>query len=184
MSSNTSKTTTQSRDLKIIAAVDKYFASATQMASAGKTYTPATLKAAFQSEIDANNAADSTRAVFKQQVVEAKAARSSARELRNALKTYILGNYGASAVTMLEDFGMSPKTKSPPTVDTKAQAKAKAKATREVRHTMGKKQKLAITGAPAANPSSPPTPATSITVASSTPITASIAPVSSSTPQK
>ena len=184
-STRESKSTTHDQDLKIIAAVDKYFASATQMAIAGTTYTPATLKAVFQAEIDANNAADSTRAVYRQQIVEARAARGNAGDLRQELRTYILGNYGKAAVTMLEDFGMSPKTKSGPTVKTKAEAQVKAVATREARHTMGKKQKLAITGASAATQStSTDHSATSITVASSTPITASIAPVSSNTPQK
>ena len=152
------KSTTKDLDQKIIAAVDKYFASATQMAIAGKQFTPATLKAVFQAEIDANSAADSTRAVYKQQIVEAKAARGNASGLRQELRTYILGNYGAAAVTMLEDFGMSPKTKSTPTAETKAEAVVKAAATRKARHTMGKKQKLAITGATAAVPVASNTP--------------------------
>jgi len=153
MTTNFSKSTTQARDQKIIAAVDKYFANAAQMAIAGKTFTPATLKAAFQSEIDANNTADSTRAVYKQQIAEAKAVRRDTRALRESLRTYILGNYGPAAVTMLEDFGMSPKTRSAPTTETMAEAVKKARATREARHTMGRKEKLAITGATAATPS-------------------------------
>ena len=196
MSTNPSQTTAQALDLKIQAAVDKYFANATQMVIAGTTYTPTTLKAGFQAEIDADKAADSAKAVAKQQVANAKVARTNAGALRKSLRTYILGNYGANAVTMLEDFGMAPKAKSPATAATKAQAQVKAKATRKARNTMGKKQKLAITGAPAAteststngstagNPPPATPPSTSFTVASSTPMTASLAPVASSTPQK
>ena len=48
---------------------------------------------------------------------------------------------------MLHDFGFS-KRASVPTVDVKAEALAKTKATRKARHTMGSKQKQEITGQP------------------------------------
>jgi hypothetical protein len=155
MSTNPNQTTAQVLDQKMIAGVTKYFANLTQVMIAGTNCTPVAMKAVLQAEIDAITAANAAKAVAKQQVANATAARGSAHAFRKGLKAYILANYGASAITMLEDFGLT-KPASKVKVATKATAVVKAKATRTARHTMGSKQKQAITGATVATSSTPP----------------------------
>jgi hypothetical protein len=145
------KNTALALDQKAIQGVNKYFAKAKTLTVAGTSYTPAALKAVLQAEIDAIKALDAAMAQIKQLVAETRAARLEATATRKGLRAHVLGNYGASAVQMLGDFGMAaPKSTGKKTAQVKAEAVTKAKATREARHTMGKKQRLAIKAAPVA----------------------------------
>ncbi len=141
------KNTAQALDKKAIQGVDKYLAKVKIVTVAGANYTPDELKAVLQDEIDAIEALDEVQAQMQQQVADTRAAKAKASVTRAGLRAHILGNYGAVAVQMLVDFGMSvPKAKGKKTAQVKADAVTKALATREARHTMGKKQKLAIKG--------------------------------------
>ena len=173
------KNTALATDQKAIQGVDKHFAKIKSLVLAGVSYTPASLKALFQAEIDACNALDQSRAQMKEQVATTRTARANASAGRKNLKAYVLGNYGANAVQVLEDFGLSvPKASGPKTVEAKAGAILQAKATRKARNTMGKRQKLSVTGAPSTAapaeapaqvaPASPPAQVAA-TAASSTP---------------
>src|SRR5579872_5823777 len=102
---NPNKTTAAALDEQLIAGVKKYYAGATTLTLAGTSYTPTTLIAGLQAEIDANNAIIASRAQWKQQVANAKAARVSARKLRTALRDFVLATNGEGSVQMLEDFG-------------------------------------------------------------------------------
>ena len=102
------KTTALALDQKVLDGVDKYFAKVKTLTVAGTVYTPKALKAVLQADIDAIRSLDSLKAQLAQQVVDADAARAKARDVRRNLKTHILGTYGASALTMLHDFGMNP----------------------------------------------------------------------------
>ncbi len=150
------KNTVLATNQKLLAGVDKHFAKVKNMTIAGVTYTPAELKALFQSETDALTTLDQGKAQLKEQVATTRAASAKASVTRQGLRTYILGNYGPQAVQTLEDFGMSaPKPMGRRSVKTKAQALVQAEATREARHTMGSKQRLTIKGvvpAPVAAP--------------------------------
>ena len=157
---NISKANAHALDQKAIAGVDKYFAKVKTLTLAGTTYTPSTLKATLQAEIDANTSLDDLRAQFKQQAASTRTARAKARAARKALKAYVLGVYGADAVQMLEDFGMT-KSQGTLSVKAKADAVAKAQATRKARHTMGKRQKRTIKGEPETTNEAPETPAPS-----------------------
>ena len=128
------KNTALATNQKAILGVGKHFAKVKTLTLAGTSYTPVALKALFQAEIDANNALDQSRAQMTEQVASTVAVRAKALAARKGLRAYILGNYGAKAVQVLEDFGMSPpKAPGPKTVEAKAQAKAKAAATRKAR---------------------------------------------------
>jgi hypothetical protein len=143
------KNTVLATNQKVSEGVDKHFAKVKNLTLAGVTYTPATLKATFAAETDAHNALDQSRAQLKEQVATARAAQAKASAARKGLKAYVLGNYGAQAVNVLADFGMTPpKTPGPKTSLAKAQAAARAKATRKARHTMGKRERLAIQADP------------------------------------
>jgi hypothetical protein len=141
------KTTALARNKKISEGVNKHFAKVKSLTIAGDEYTPKSLLAVLSAEDDASLAVDSTRAQLSDQVVTHRTAKVTAAALRSALKVYILGTYGRKAVQMLGDFGMSvPKGPGARTVDEKSKAVAKNLATRAARHTMGKKQKLLVTG--------------------------------------
>ncbi len=75
-----------------------------------------------------------------------------------AIRAYAEGLFGVSSPQML-GLGFVAKESATPSVPTRAKALAKSLATREVRHTMGKKQKEAIEAPPSA-PAAPATPAT------------------------
>ena len=129
-----SKTTSVALDRAAIAGVDQYFASVGKLTIAGTDYTPATLKAVLEAEIDAEEALDRSRAAVSQQVAKARTVRKSARTMRSALRKYILGTYGADAVQMLKDFGMKvPAVPGQMPVVTKAEAVVKATATKKAR---------------------------------------------------
>ena len=136
------KTTALALNTKVAEGVDKYFSKVKSLTVGGTTYTPKSLVAVLNAENDASSAVDSTRAQLENQVATHRTAKVNAAAVQSALKVYILGNYGKKAVQMLGDFGMSvPKATGKRTVETKVQAVAQAKATRDARHTMGKKQK-------------------------------------------
>ena len=140
-------------DQKAVSAVDKYLTGGAKWSLLGASYTAADLKLVFQGDIDAFTALDAARAQVQQHVATSRVSREKVREMRRALKGYILSAYGPQAVQMLADFGFSlPKTKSAKTAATTASAVVKGKATRVARHTMGKKQKSLIHGTPATEP--------------------------------
>jgi hypothetical protein len=148
------KNTALATNQKAILGVDKHFAKVKTLTFAGASYTPASLKALLQDEIDANNALDGSRAQMKEQVATIRSVRVKARTARKGLRAYILGTAGASAVQMLEDFGMvPPKPTGPKTAEAKAQAAAKGAATRKAR---AASVKLAATVSATAAPATPP----------------------------
>jgi hypothetical protein len=146
MSQVQNRAQTLETDQKVIQAVGQYLGSIVSMMFLGQAYTPGDLKAVFQAEIDGLIAVEAKRAAYRAQVLLTKASSAKARELRKALRSYILSTYGATAAEVLTAFGISiPTQRAPKTVATKAEALQKAKATRQARHTMGKKQKAQIT---------------------------------------
>jgi hypothetical protein len=117
-----------------IAGVDQYFASVGKLTIAGTDYTPASLKAVLQAEIDAEKALDRSRAAVSQEVATIRPVRATARSMRSGLRKYILGTYGATAVQMLKDFGMKvPAVPGQTSAETKAEAVVKGRATRKAR---------------------------------------------------
>jgi len=153
--SKSNNATVMTRDKKVIAGVDKYFGNVASVTLLGKAYTPTELKALFQGEIDAETQLDALRSQLKQVVVTIRPTRAHVRAVFQALRVYILGTAGPTAVQMLEDFAISTKHKSTPDTGAKAQAVVQAKATRAARHTAGPKQKKAITAATPASPNPP-----------------------------
>ena len=129
------RTVSKDLDLTAIAGVGKYFASIPKMTLAGTDYTPSTLQAALQAEIDAITALDQAKAAVGKQVATTEGVRVKTRTLREAVRKYILSVYtGETLDQVLRDFGMRvPKLAGPKTAKAKAQASAKAVATREAR---------------------------------------------------
>ena len=125
------KPTHKDQDTKVMSGVDVHFATTGTMTIGGEQFTPATLKAVFQDDIDAINESDAAATTQKLKVQAAKAARKRAAKVRQAIKRYLVGQYGPEAVQILEDFGFpAPKPLGPKTVKAKAAAQQKAGATR------------------------------------------------------
>ena len=163
---NLNRPSVKTRNTSVAAGIDKRITGNTTIG--GVVYTPAELKAVF---LSANAAIDSAEALHKQwedQVRATKAAVKAANTVFLLLRSYLVGQYGASAKAILNDFGMeAAKARTAKTVAAKQAAVEKRDATRAVRRTMGKVQKQSVKGTvevPAAHeaPAAPtPPPATS-----------------------
>jgi hypothetical protein len=162
--SHINKTTTVSRDLKMIEGIKKHLGNVSSVVIASKSYTPQQCVDVLQARVDAVNAAAAARATFLNLVQAARAEIAQTKQFVSALRQAIYLMF-SSAIDILADFGVpAHKARKPPPPTKTAVTVEKAKATRAARHTMGKKQKLAIKGtvsdavgaAPA--PASPPAP--------------------------
>jgi thiamine pyrophosphate-dependent acetolactate synthase large subunit-like protein len=156
------KPTRKDLDQKVMDGVDAHLASIATLTINGEQFTPATLKAVFQSDIDAMGKTDATRAQLKAEVQVAKAARQRAALVRKALKAFLIGQFGPTAVQLLEDFGFAaPKAPGPKTAKKKAESTAKGVATKARVKTAVVQAKAETpepaTTVPAATPASTPT---------------------------
>jgi hypothetical protein len=125
------KATHTEQDTKAMAGVDLHLASAGTMIIGGEQFTPATLKAVFQADLDATSNSDAAKTTLKLKVQTAQAARQRTATVRKNLKVYLVGQNGPNAVQVLEDFGFTvPKPPGPKTVEAKALGQAKAQSTR------------------------------------------------------
>ena len=142
---STSHATLKNRDTSVMKGIDKHMTSSFTIA--GTPYTPAELKALFQSHITAIEASDALRKSLADSVQNVKAVGATVNEAYLLLRGGLITQYGRKANAVLNDFGMEiPKVTGPQTVEAKALAKAKRAATRAARHTMGSVQKKAVTG--------------------------------------
>ncbi len=85
-------------------------------------------------------ATDKAKAAYTASVTAERAARTKARTTRVSLQSYLVGIHGEDS-TILAEFGMVIKKQPAKTVEVKAEAAEKMRATRKARGTMGKKQK-------------------------------------------
>jgi hypothetical protein len=137
-------------DQSLIDGFLKHAATLVTLLVAGSTVKTSELVAVLQARIAAIKLALSTKAAFMAAVAAAHAEIANTAKLvsgaRQALKVAFAGQ-----VDTLADFGLKPpKPRTPLTAEQKAEAVAKAQATRKARHTMGAKEKAKITGVTAA----------------------------------
>jgi hypothetical protein len=118
------------------------------------------LVATFQASSDAADATAAAEVAYHKAVADEDAANAKADTTFTSLKEYFLV-VNKSTPLVLNDYGLEPVVKSPPTVATKAAAVVKLRATRAARGTKGKKQAAAIKALPAASPAPALPPATS-----------------------
>jgi hypothetical protein len=141
-----SKSNELASDQKLIAGIQKHLTTAS-VVLAGTTYTGAALVEQVQARLSAVNSTLAARATWQAAVKAEEDTLASSQGflagLRKALYTMF------SNVDDLADFGLVPHKKAVLTPAERVAATAKAKATRAARHTMGKVQKKAITGASA-----------------------------------
>ncbi len=111
---------------------------------------------AFQAQLQTTAA---SRAAWTQQVGAGRVLSGVLLPQLLSLEDYLRVTLGA-ANPQLADYGITPRTPKKPSAPVMAVAVQKSAATREARHTMGKKQKASIHGVLPAQPAAPPGPPT------------------------
>jgi hypothetical protein len=158
MTSADNKDQQQTDDQNLVAGLEKHQATIPSLLIAGTTIPTTSIITTVQSRMAARANTAATLAAYHTAlaVEEATIAQSKATVsgTRQALKVMFAGQ-----LAELGDFGMkAPKPRTPLTPEEKVAVAAKAKATREARHTVGPKAKAKITGATVAPVTAPATP--------------------------
>lgn len=139
------RTTTQARDAQVLHGLESALSTVSTVPAGGVYYTPASLGALVQSRIDAAHAVAVAKAQWLDAVHAYEAIDGTATVAVRGLRQYVTNAFGENS-PVLAEFGFAPPARTVLTPEQKAAAVAKRAATRKARHTMGKKQKLAITG--------------------------------------
>lgn len=135
------------RNAKIMAGIQMHLATMNVIQLAGVSYTPASLIAVFQTDSNAIAAATQAHTQWQQTVATQNSTNKATQVVISALRSYLLANFGKTAVAILGDFGFAaPKTPGVKTAAAKAASVAKAKATRAARGTKGSVQKQSVKG--------------------------------------
>jgi len=144
--SKVNRSSRQAADQKLMDGVNKHEKTLPSLLIGGASITPTDIRTTLQARIATGNTAVSTRATWqaavKADLDERAKTKTFVSGLRQALKVAF-----ADSIEALADFGLTPrKVPAARTPEEKAQANAKAKATRAARHTMGTKQKAKVKG--------------------------------------
>jgi hypothetical protein len=123
----------------------------------GVKLTLAQAKAKLLAYVTAVQSTNGGRATVHDLVGAESDALDDMRDVTRAIQSFIISNYGDDA-TQLGALNLGAKTPAAKTVAVKAEAIAKGKATREVRHTLGPRQKAALHGTAPTPPAPAPTP--------------------------
>ena len=153
MTTDNSKSSRQTRLRKLLQGIDKHFQSLSSLKLGPAVYTMPQLKALIQSDIDVSDVSVQSRAKLKADVQVERNSHAKVNPVLRLLKSYVISQLGETndASETLADFGLTPRKTTKKTAVTKVDAQKKAKATRAIRHTMGRKQKAKVKGdAPAA----------------------------------
>lgn len=147
MNSNSqSRNTVLARNAKIIAGINNRLKTVQAIVLGGVSYTPASLAAQFQSQIDAVNTVIASRGQWTTSIQALDAMMPKVEALAIGLREFVrqLFNNDPQA---LADFDFAPKKAAVKDPLKQVAAAQKRAATRKARGTTGKKQKLAIKGA-------------------------------------
>jgi hypothetical protein len=128
----------------IVAGIKKRLGGLKVLTIASVEYTPLELAQFFQDELDAILAVEAAEAQRKTARLRERRAWKRNRPTHRAFESFVRGAF--TDARALADFGLQPGKSPRKTVEVKAQAIAKAAATREVRHTRGKRQKEKVRG--------------------------------------
>jgi hypothetical protein len=131
---------------KALAGMQKYLPADSTLEINGATKTVAQIEADFTAVLAKFEAIRSAKAQWQLAIAAVSDALPAEREEYLALKKVLEGKLGRGNPQLLE-YGFSVGTRKPKSGETIVLAAAKAKATRQLRHTMGAKQKLALSAA-------------------------------------
>jgi hypothetical protein len=146
ISSHNSKPTELAAVKQAIVGIPKHLGGASSLSLNGVLYTPTSLVAFLQAFVDLSVSVIAAKAQAHDLLLQEQTSGLAVRVVLQALRSYVVGLYGNGATGILGDFGFAPKKATTPKVAVKALAAAKNRATRAARHTMGKREKLAIKG--------------------------------------
>jgi hypothetical protein len=136
---NINRPTIKTRNAEVQAGIDKHLTGSVTIG--GVTYAVADLKRIFQAQSAAFDLADSLHTQWRDQVQVVRTTSQTADQVYVLLRSFLIGQYGKGANSVLNDFGMGiPRSTVAKTVKVKALAADKAQATRKARHTMGSRQ--------------------------------------------
>ena len=139
---------------QIAAALGKYLPATSKIVLAGTTYTGAQLVQLFQSALTALQAVAAAESSLAQARKSAQAQEADAHVVYVQLGEALRAQFGKGS-PLLTELGFSTGARSKPSPEKLVASRKQAKATREARHTLGKKQKAKITA-----PATPPAPVT------------------------
>ena len=162
MGANTPKASRSSRTVanqKLADGFQKHQALLTQLFILGEPLTAAQLVTSIEEIVAVADRAVTARAAWLAAVKEDLATRKGRGAFLGAVRAALLAAF-KDQVDILADFGLTARAVPVLTPEEKQAAVAKAKATRVARHTMGKKQRAAITGETAAAAAASAAPAT------------------------
>ena len=125
---------------KLIVGTGKHLAGVTQVLLVGGSYTPAEVTSKLQQIVTLRAGVDAAKAAAKTKLTAEEADMPALRIFMDAYVTYVKAAFG-NVPDALADFGLAQKkAHAPLTIEQKAAAAAKRKATRAARGTMGPKQ--------------------------------------------
>jgi hypothetical protein len=131
---------------QLIAGTGKHFATVQSITIGSATLTTADLTQRLQTLVNLRASVNAARATTQTALAAEQAQTPALIVQMNEFRSYVKASFSKSP-DVLADFGLTPnKQKTPLTVAAKAAASAKRAATRAARHTMGKVQKLDVTG--------------------------------------
>ncbi|MHB8418901.1 MAG: hypothetical protein ACYDCL_12560 [Myxococcales bacterium] len=132
-----------------LSGVQKFLPTGSSLVFLEQTFTVASIVAVLSAVETLFTALATAIQQSKAQVGSARTALNAelptAHQFLTALDGALVAYFGKGN-PVLSNFGISPGKKKAPSAATKAKAVGTAELTREARHTMGKKQKLAVTG--------------------------------------
>ena len=150
--SKTSQTQRINRDRQLIAGIEKHFGKGDFLVADGVKYKPAEILAMLKERIDVAQPVAPAKAKWMACVAAQEHVIASTDPTVAGVIAFLRVMHGASP-ELLADFGLAPKTRRELTVAEKAARADKARATRRIRHTMGKRQRERLSPPDAAAPS-------------------------------
>ena len=141
------KQTKMSRDRSLIAGIEKHFAVSERVLLEARRHSPAELVEILNERIALSEAVVAAKAAWEEAIRRERENAAKTARLVSALRKSLHLMFG-NDLPSLNDFGISPhKERRALSGEEKLIVAAKIRATRAARHTMGKRQKAAITGA-------------------------------------
>jgi hypothetical protein len=133
------------RDLKMAEGITKHFHKKASFTLSGETYTSDELLSVLQARTDATHAAQTARVAWLNAAAALQEQLAKTDPVLASLQQQLLSTYSPTA-NELADFGIAPRKRPMLTSEQRVEAVQKRRATRQARHTMGKKQRLDVKG--------------------------------------
>jgi hypothetical protein len=132
------------RDLKMAAGITKHFQKKASFTLSGEKYTSEELLSLLQARTDAARTAQTARAAWLNAAAALQEQLAKTDPVFANLQQQLLSTYSPTA-NELADFGIAPRKRPVLTAEQRLAAVQKRRATRNARHTLGKKQRLDVT---------------------------------------